>query len=73
MYHITTSSKPRIIALYTELISLKRLPSESVIDHIFPAETAATWLKTAKETISDSLLLVIVLEILPPEFVARLQ
>ena len=66
--HYLSSGKPCIIALYTELTSLKKSSSESVTVYIIQAETAATSLKTAKETISDSLLVAMVLKGLPPEF-----
>ena len=49
--------KPRIISLYTELTSLKMSEDECVTDYMIRAETAANSLKTAGETISDSLLI----------------
>ena len=61
-------SKPRIISLYTELTSLKKGTDENVTDYIIRAETAATSLKTAGETISDSLLVAMVLKGLPVEY-----
>ena len=39
--HYAGNSKPRIIALYTELTSLVKQPNESVTDYIIRAETAA--------------------------------
>ena len=66
--HYLSAGKPRIIALYTELTSLKKDPSESVTDYMIQAETAANMLKTAKEQISDSLLVAMVLKGLPSEF-----
>lgn len=64
------SSKPRIIALYTELTSLQMSASESVTDYMLRAETSATSLKGAGESISDSLLVAMVLKGLPEEFKA---
>ena len=68
--HYIGTSKPRIIALYTELTSLKMASSEAVIDYIIRAEKAATSLKNAGEVISDSLLIAMVLKGLPENFKA---
>eukprot|EP00795_Rhopilema_esculentum_P005613 gene5613-10823_t len=51
-----------------ELTSLKKTDEESVTDYIIRAETAATSLKSAGETISDSLLIAMVLKGLPAKF-----
>ena len=51
-----------IISLYTELTSLRMKDSESVTDYILRAESSATSLKSAGETISDSLLIAMVLK-----------
>ncbi|XP_071959493.1 uncharacterized protein [Antedon mediterranea] len=66
--HYLGKSKPRIISLYTELTSLKMDEHERVTDYVIRAETAATSLKTAKEQISDSLLVAMVLKGLPQRF-----
>ena len=68
--HYLGSSKPRIIALYTELCSMKIGESESVTDYLIRAETAATSLKTAKEAVSDSLLIAMVIKGLPDSYKA---
>jgi hypothetical protein len=68
--HYLGSSKPRIIALYTELTSLKMNSGDSVTNYILKAEKAATCLKNAGETISDSLLMAMVLKGLPDSFKA---
>ncbi|XP_033122962.1 uncharacterized protein LOC117121761 [Anneissia japonica] len=66
--HYLGTGKPRILALYTELTSLKMSPSETVTDYVLRAETAAQSLKHAQETVSDSLLIAMVLKGLPPEY-----
>ena len=62
-----SQSKPRIISLYTELTTLK-LGEESITGYIIRAESAAQNLKSAKETLSDSLLTAMILKGLPSEF-----
>ena len=66
--HYLGSSKPRIISLYTTLTSLKLAGDENVTDYMIKAETATASLKTAGETISDSLLIAMVLKGLPQEY-----
>ena len=66
--HYSGKSKPRIIALYTELTSLKKKPDESVTDYFLRAEKSATALKNADETISDSLLVAMCIKGLPAEY-----
>ena len=66
--HYLGTSKPRIISLYTELTTLKKAEDESVTEYLIRAEKAATSLKNAKEIISDSLLVAMVLKGLPPSF-----
>ena len=66
--HYLGKSKPRIISLYRELASLKMAAKETVTEYMIRAENYATALKTAKETISDSLLIAMVLKGLPPNF-----
>jgi len=61
-------SKPKVIALYTELTSLSKGVTESVTDYMLRAETASTSLKSAGEVISDSLLIAMILKGLPPDF-----
>ena len=66
--HYRGKTKSRIIALYTELTSLKMKDNENVTDYILRAESAATSLKVAGEIISDSLLIAMVLKGLPNRF-----
>ena len=63
--HYLGTSKPRIISLYTELTSLKMTGDEKVTEYMIRAETAASSLKAAGETISDSLLVAMILKGLP--------
>ena len=58
-------SKPRVLALYTELTSLQKGHDECITDYVLRAETAAASLKSAGETVSDSLLIAMVLKGLP--------
>ena len=53
--------KLRIIALYTELTSLKKGEIESTTDYMLRVETSATALKSAEEVISNGLLIPMIL------------
>ena len=66
--HYLGKSKPRIISLYGELASMEMNTNENVTDYVIRAETAATSLKTAGETISDSLLIAMCMKGLPSSF-----
>ena len=68
--HYAGTSKPRIITLYTELTSLKKLASESATDYIIRTEITATALRDAGEIVSDGLLVAMVLKGLPDEFLS---
>ena len=49
--HYASQDKPRIIALYTDLTSLKKESGETVTDYIIRAEKTVTSLRNAKEEI----------------------
>ncbi|XP_060907353.1 uncharacterized protein LOC132984488 [Labrus mixtus] len=66
--HYASKGKPRIIALYTELTSLKNKSEETVTDYIIRAEKAVTSLRNAKETISDGLIIAMILKGLPETY-----
>ena len=66
--HYMGASKPRIIALYMELTTLSKTRDESLTNYMLRAETAAAALKTNKETVSDSLLMAMVMKGLPDEY-----
>ena len=66
--HYLGTSKPRVISLYCELTSLKMKSTESVVEYLIRAETASSHLKQAKETVSDSLLIAMVIKGLPERY-----
>ena len=66
--HFRGKGKQRIISLYTELTSLVKRQSESVTDYLLRAENASTALNDAGETVSDGLLVAMVLKGLPSHF-----
>ena len=65
--HYMGKSKPRVLALYTELTSLQKGHDECT-DYALCNETSAASLKSAGETVSDSLLIAMVLKSLPAEY-----
>nr|XP_017211233.2 uncharacterized protein LOC108183933 [Danio rerio] len=66
--HYASQGKPRIIALYTELTSLKKESDETLTDYIIRAEKAVTSLRNAKEVISDGLIIAMILKGLPDSY-----
>ena len=64
------SSKPRVITLYNQLTTSMKGNSETVIDYMIRAEKTAVDLRSAKEQISDSLLIAMVLKGLSDEYKA---
>jgi len=66
--HYRPKGKARIITLYHELTSLALSPGESITDFIIRAETAANTLRQIGETVSDSLLIAMVLKGLPSSY-----
>ena len=66
--HYASGSKPRIITLLNELTTLQKSHSETITDYLLRAEQAATSLRAAKEQVSDSLLVAMVLKGLPDDY-----
>ena len=66
--HYLPKGKPKIVSLYTELTSLKKLESETTTEFIIRTETISNSLKQAGEMISDGLIIAMVLKGLPDNF-----
>ena len=66
--HYMSAEKPRVIASYTELISLVKGCDEDLTNFILQAETVKALLVKAGETISDSLLMAMLFKGLPSDF-----
>ena len=66
--HYRGSGKPRILTLYSNLCNLKYDGEEDLTVYISRAERLASNLKAAHETISDSLLVAMVMKGLPSTF-----
>ena len=66
--HYAGFSTPGIISLYTELTFLIKRREESVTEYAIRAETAAAALRNAGETVSDSLVIAMIVKGLPDCF-----
>ena len=66
--HYATTEIPRILSLYEELTTLKMAIEEDTTDSLIRAEHAATGLRKAGETITDNLVMVMILKGLPEFF-----
>ena len=66
--HYASPSTPRVILLYTELTSLVKHSDETVTDYVVWAETTAAALKSAGKTVTDNLLIAMVLKGLPDSY-----
>ena len=60
--HYLSKGKPKVISLYTEQTSLRRLESESITNYIIKTENISNTLKEAGEVISNGLLKEMVLK-----------
>ena len=70
--HYAGKGKPKIISLYTELTSLRKEQNEGVTNYIIKTEATVTTLRNAGETLSDGLIIDMVLKGLPRTFNAFL-
>ncbi|XP_033127433.1 uncharacterized protein LOC117125141 [Anneissia japonica] len=66
--HYLGRGKPRIITMYSKLCSLKMERGENTTDYVIRAETIGVSLKTAREVVSDSLLISMILKGLPDKY-----
>ena len=66
--HYAGHSEQRIMSLYSTLTALRMKKGEDITDYVIRAENAATALKAAGETVSDWLLIAMVMKGLPSSF-----
>uniref|UniRef100_A0A1A8PPT4 Retrovirus-related Pol poly from transposon TNT 1-94 n=1 Tax=Nothobranchius rachovii TaxID=451742 RepID=A0A1A8PPT4_9TELE len=66
--HFESEEKPRIVGLYTELTNVVMAPGEELVDYLTRVEKIIAALNRAKETLSDALLVAMVLKGLTEEY-----
>ena len=66
--HYAGKGKPKIISLYTELTSLRKEQNEGVTDYIIRTEATVMAQRNAGETLSNGLIIAMVLKGLPRTF-----
>jgi len=66
--HYAGKGKPRVIALYQELTTLRKNADQNATDYILKAEKLTTALRNAGENVSDSLVIAMLLKGLPGEW-----
>lgn len=66
--HYASQSNQRIITLYTELTSLETGMNQTVTEYLIRAEKAIMALRNAKETLSDGLIIAMILTGLPESY-----
>ncbi len=66
--HFASQEKPRVIMLMEHLTSLRMKEGESMSDYLIRAEDLSYNLEAAKEKISDSMLVSLVLKGLPDSY-----
>ena len=66
--HYAGKGKPRVIALYQELTSMHKTADQTATDYILQAERVTSALLNVGETVSDSLVIAMLLKGLPDEW-----
>ncbi|KAL6461003.1 hypothetical protein MHYP_G00309690 [Metynnis hypsauchen] len=66
--HFESEEKPRIVGLYTELTNVLMADGEALADYLARVEKIVAALKRAKETLSDALLIAMVLKGLTDDY-----
>ena len=66
--HYVSTEKPRVLSLYEELTTLRLADTEDITGYLIRAERASTGLRTAGETISDNLIIAMILKGLPEAY-----
>jgi hypothetical protein len=66
--HYASTEKPRVLTLYEELTTLRMKETEDITDYIIRADSAATGLRAAGESISDNLVIAMILKGLPEAY-----
>ena len=60
--HYQPRGKQKVMTMYTELTSLQKQTEENIADYMIRAENASTFLEDIGETISDGLLIAMILK-----------
>ena len=68
--HYAGKGKPRVIALYQELTSMRKTADQTPTDYILQAEKLTNALRNAGENVSDSLVIAMLLKGLPADWKA---
>ena len=66
--HYQSTEKPRVLTLYEELTTLRMTEEEDITDCVIRAERATTGLRSVGETISDALVIAMLLKELPEAY-----
>lgn len=66
--HYASTEKPRVLTLYEQLTTVKMTESEDITDYLIRSENYAAGLRSAGETISDNLIIAMIMKGLPPSY-----